>query len=136
MSKPRIVIDTNVFLVILSRNSPHNWILKKLINQDFEICLTTSVLLEYEEIITRFMGLRAAEAVLGLLENLTNAHFIQTYFEFRLLSDADDNKFVDCAIAGGADFILTEDKDFKMLNNYDFPKVSIINIEGFKKLMP
>lgn len=50
-------------------------------------------------------------------------------------ADSDDNKFVDCAIAGNADYIVTDDKHFDELKNIDFPKVNIITTEGFLKLI-
>ncbi|WP_307681167.1 hypothetical protein [Segatella copri] len=45
----------------------------------------------------------------------------------------DDNKFVDCAIASNAIFIVTEDKHFKELENIPFPKVEIVGIDDFLK---
>ena len=50
---------------------------------------------------------------------------------FQLLQDEDDNKFVDCAIASNASYIVTHDKDFNILKNIPFPKVRIINTEDF-----
>ena len=53
------------------------------------------------------------------------------YHWFLIASDADDNKFVDCAIAANADFIVTHDKDFKILEKIEFPKVKVIDTEAF-----
>lgn len=47
--------------------------------------------------------------------------------------EEDDNKFVDCAIASNAIFIVTEDKHFKELENIPFPKVEIVGIDDFLK---
>jgi len=47
------------------------------------------------------------------------------------LNDPDDNKFVDAAIAAGADFLVTEDRDFKRLRNVDFPEVTVLNLSEF-----
>jgi putative PIN family toxin of toxin-antitoxin system len=102
MKKLRVVIDTNIILVSLSRTSPNNWLFQKLIDEDFEICVTTEILLEYYEIISQKMTVRAAEGMMRLFDALDNVVYINTYFEFRLLKDPDDNKFVDCAIAADA----------------------------------
>ncbi|MCB9352648.1 MAG: PIN domain-containing protein [Lewinellaceae bacterium] len=32
-----------------------------------------------------------------------------------MIKDADDNKFLDCAIAAGAEYLVTHDKDFNIL---------------------
>ena len=41
---------------------------------------------------------------------------------------------MDCAIVGNADFIVSEDKHFKELENVDFPKVVVIRLEEFTRL--
>jgi predicted nucleic acid-binding protein len=59
-----------------------------------------------------------------------------SYVHFRLLpGDADDNKFVDCAIASNAELIVTNDKDFNPLKNIPWPKVEIMNIKDFVRLI-
>ena len=40
---------------------------------------------------------------------------------------------VDCALNAGADYIVTNDKHFKVLENIDFPKVNILRIDKFKE---
>jgi predicted nucleic acid-binding protein len=56
------------------------------------------------------------------------------YFRFDLIKkDRDDNKFVDCAIAANAHYIVSEDKDFRVLKKIDFPKVEVLSLEKFRK---
>ena len=128
----KVVIDTNVLLVSVSRKSPFHWIFRELMAGTYELCVTTEILLEYEEIIEQKMGARASEAAMGILENLNNVTQLTTYYEFRLLSDADDNKFVDCAIAANAHYIVSEDNDFKPLKQVAFPNVEVIGTEDFR----
>ena len=52
-----------------------------------------------------------------------------------LLGDMDDNKFVDCAIAINANFIVTHDKDFNILKSIPFPIIPVIDTNEFKKLL-
>jgi predicted nucleic acid-binding protein len=59
-----------------------------------------------------------------------------SYVHFQLLpNDADDNKFVDCAIASNAELIVTNDKDFNPLKTIPWPKVEIMNIQDFVRLI-
>ena len=44
------------------------------------------------------------------------------------------NKFVDCAVFANADFIVSDDKHFKELENIDFPRVLVVRLEEFAKL--
>lgn len=58
------------------------------------------------------------------------------HFHFQLITrDEDDNKFVDCAIAANASYIVTEDKHFNVLSTIDFPKVDVINLDTFLALL-
>lgn len=129
----KIVLDTNVFLVSISSKSRLHWIYKNLLKGNFILCLTTDILMEYAEIIENHMGKIASESALGVLQNLPNVEFITTYYKFNLLKDEDDNKFVDCAIASNATFIVSHDKDFNILSQIDFPKVIVIDTVEFKK---
>lgn len=46
-------------------------------------------------------------------------------------NDPDDNKFVDVAICGNADFLITLDNHFEDAKKSKFPKVNIISPEEF-----
>ena len=49
----KIVLDTNVLVNSFLRKSKNYWIWKALEAQQLTLCVTTDILLEYEEIITR-----------------------------------------------------------------------------------
>ena len=58
------------------------------------------------------------------------------HFRFNLIQqDVDDNKFVDCAIAANASYIVSQDHHFDILKNIDFPKVDLIDIDTFVSLL-
>jgi len=48
----RFVIDTNVLLVSISRNSPYHWIFEALLHHEFDFAVTSDILAEYEEVIS------------------------------------------------------------------------------------
>ncbi len=129
----RIVLDTNVLLVCISDRSKLHWVFQALLNQSYTLCVSTEILAEYAEIIERYLGSETSESVLGLIENLPNVERITSYYRFRLLKDEDDDKFVDCAIAANANFIVSHDKDFAVLKTVDFPKVKVIDTIVFKQ---
>jgi predicted nucleic acid-binding protein len=52
----RIVVDTNVMLNMVERRSQHNWIFQELLFGDLELCVTTEILEEYEEIAAMRFG--------------------------------------------------------------------------------
>jgi len=51
------------------------------------------------------------------------------------LSDKDDNKFVDCAVAGNADYLVSNDKHFNCLKEVEFPKLNVVTIDAFVQLL-
>ena len=129
----KVVIDTNVLLVSISSKSKLHWIFKSLLEKKYILCVTTDILDEYAEIIGQHMGQRASEEVLHAIENMSNVEYITRYFRFQLLKDVDDDKFVDCAIAANASYIVSHDKDFNILKSVDFPKIRVIDTVVFKE---
>ena len=45
--------------------------------------------------------------------------------------DPDDNKFVDFAIIANADYIVSEDAHFRVLEDIPFPRVNVILLDEF-----
>lgn len=59
---------------------------------------------------------------------------VTPFYHFELIkADPDDNKFVDCAVAGNAKFIVTEDHHYDILANIAFPHVDIVNLDEMMK---
>ena len=131
----RFVIDTNVFVSSLSSRSESHWIIMALLDEQFELCVSHEMLLEYEEILKRKYSLPVAENFLRSLKNLPNVYFIDIYYHWDVLKDKDDNKFFDAAISGQAHYLVTEDKDYNIVKKIPFPKLKIINIEFFKIIL-
>jgi predicted nucleic acid-binding protein len=70
------------------------------------------------------------------IENAPNVELITRYFKWNLIeADPDDNKFVDCAIAGNATFIVSEDRHFRIIRTIDYPKVEVIGVEEFREVL-
>ena len=49
--------------------------------------------------------------------------------------ETDRNKFSDCAIAAGADYLITEDRHFDVLREIGFPKVNVVSLEEFRQIL-
>ena len=132
----RVVIDTNILLVSVSDRSPYHSIFKSFIEGKYSLCVTTEILDEYAEILHTYSSKFLANNTLEVIENAINTVFITRYFAFELIKiDLDDNKFVDCAIASNADFIVTNDGHFSVLKNIPFPKVKVISIDDFMEIL-
>ena len=128
----RIVLDTNSLIQSIPSRSKFHKIWSSFLDGTNELCVSSEILVEYEEILQRLTDVRTAKDVIGLIINNPYTRFITPYYQFNLItSDLDDNKFVDCAISANAKYIVTEDHHFDVLKQCDFPKVDIIKIEAF-----
>ena len=113
-----------------------SWIVRDLLNRAFTLCVTTDILEEYEEIIERFLGAETARNFMDFLETLPNVNYVTKHIRWQLIThDPDDDKFADCYLWGNAHYLVTQDKHFNVLKQRDFPKINVINLEEFTKLM-
>ena len=131
-----IVLDSNGLLMAISDRSRYHLIWQAFLHGDYKLCVTNEIMEEYVEVISRNVSERAAEAVIYLILTLPNVRYLDPHFRFKLIeTDPDDNKFVDCAIAAGAKYIVTEDRHFGILKEIPFPKVEAISIDQLLKII-
>ena len=78
----------------------------------------------------------AAQNTIRTLLLLPNVTKSDVYYNWALLrDDPDDDKFVDCAIAANANYIVTNDRHFDVLKQIEFPAVNVVNITQFQSLL-
>ena len=132
----RAVIDTNILIASLGKRSPYRWLYDGILNSSYTVLLTNSILNEYHEVLQFRTSNAVADNVCNLLCVLPTVEFITPYFAWNLVeADADDNKFVDCAVAAGAHALVTHDNHFTPLKALDFPPVPVMSIEEFYNLL-
>ena len=132
----KIVLDTNCLVVCLPVTSPYYCLWKAFRDEQITFCFTTDIINEYCEILCRFYGQRFTNDVINELLISPNVIKAQNYFTWNFIyTDPDDNKFVDCAITTGADYLVTNDRHFNILKKIPFPPVKVVNIEIFKQII-
>ena len=135
-NKLRVVLDTNVLMVSILPKHKYYWIYESLIGGKYDLLLSNEMLTEYSEILDRKYGIKQADITLDFLTWLPNVDFILPTINWNLIEDdPDDNKFVDCAIFGQADFIVTHDKHYNILKEIPFPSVRTIKIPEFEEIL-
>lgn len=126
----RLVVDTNSLQQCISRRSRYHDLWLSLLDGRNTLCVSTEILEEYAEKLQQFTSNEFTEAALGVITNNPYTLFVTPYYHFNLISvDPDDNKFVDCAVAANAKFVVTDDGHFDVLKQIDFPKVNIIGLD-------
>jgi putative PIN family toxin of toxin-antitoxin system len=120
----RAVIDTVVFLrAAINPRSIYARLLAES-GSSFQLVVSPTVLLEITEVLTRselrdeFPRLDA-----GLLERvvpvISSATIVHPAVVLDVSRDPTDNKFFECAVAGGADYIISEDEDILDVGEYE-----------------
>jgi len=131
-----IVLDTNCLLAILPSISPYHQVWADILSGEVCLCISNEVLEEYEEILGIKTNPNVARAVVrAILEAPKLKRVEPTFFYHMIIADPDDNKFVDCAICGNAELLVTNDAHFDILKTIDFPKVEIIKLQEYIKLV-
>lgn len=131
----KLVLDTNSLIQVLPKRSKYHDIWISLFDGRNRFCVTNEILEEYEEILQQKASSSLASLVIKAIVNNPYTLFITPYYHFKLImADPDDDKFVDCAVCGGAKFIVTEDHHFSILKEIEFPKVVIVSLDEALKL--
>lgn len=132
----KVVLDTNVLLVSIAKKSHYRPIFEHLLSNTFSLIVSNEILSEYTEIIARKTNVMVANNVGEMLLALPNVQKQDVFYRWNLIeADADDNKFVDCAIAGNADYLVSNDRHFDCLKQIDFPRLNLLSIDEFMGLL-
>jgi putative PIN family toxin of toxin-antitoxin system len=127
-----IVLDTNCLLQALPTQSPYHKIWTEVMAGHISLCVNSDILNEYEEILAQKTTAEIARNVIKTIIRLNTTVFQQVYYHFGLIeADPDDNKFVDCAIAVNAEYIVSNDAHFNVLKHVDWPHLIVIDIQTF-----
>ena len=132
----KIVLDTNCLIASLSRHSEYYPVWSKFQSGDYILCVSNDILEEYQEIIEQKTSSIVAKNVIDLLLKSKNVEYIMPHFKFRLIeADHDDDKFVDCAFAANATYIVSDDSHFEVLKEIQFPKLLVLKLKKFLELL-
>jgi putative PIN family toxin of toxin-antitoxin system len=127
-----VVIDTNCLLQIIARKSPYRPIWDAFLKGRYELCVSNEILDEYQEILGQQITPTIAENIVLLILNQENVQLVDPHFRMGLITaDPDDNKFVDCAFAAGADYLVSEDNHFNVLRKTPFPLLNLVTLDEF-----
>ena len=132
MQNDRVVLDTNSLLVSLSKQGSAYPVWKGFQEGRYTLCVSTEILEEYEEVIARNTRPEIARNVIDFILKRENVLRIDPYFHMQLITaDPDDNKFVDCAFAANATYIVSDDTHYDVLRDLTFPQILVLKLQAF-----
>jgi putative PIN family toxin of toxin-antitoxin system len=132
----KIVLDTNCFISCIGKLSPYRNVFDEFLSGNYVLCLSTDILLEYEEIFLSKWGKNVTENLLSRLIRAKNIELTTIFFNFNMVAaDADDNKFADVFLASNADYIVSNDTKLLALNKSEFPTFLVMRLQDFSLLL-
>ena len=116
----RVVVDTNVFISSFFGGNPRK-IIDLWKSGQITLCLSRPIIDEYVEVLRR-MGLqneRELEELLSLFAHGFHVLFSAKTPNLKIIEkDAEDDKFIECAVALNAKYIISGDKALQDIKNY------------------
>ena len=127
----RLVLDTNSLIQCISCRSRYHDLWRSFLDGRNTLCVSTEILEEYVEVLECKTSVLFAELALDVITNNPYTEFINPWYHFNAIkADPDDNKFVDCAIAANAKFIVTDDHHYEELKQLKFPQVETLKLDA------
>ena len=131
-----VVLDTNVIVsALLAANGSPAEVIKRWEADEFDVVVSPPLLDELERAIqyprvAKYLGL-SQEAISSFLRRFAMvATVVEPQIRLEILEkDPDDNRVLECAIAGGASYIITGDKH--LLERKEYQGIMILPPAGF-----
>ena len=131
-----VVIDANCLMQIVPRRSQYRWVLEYYRAGRFYWAYSTDILLEYEEVFGRWTSSTIVYNILQDIQKRSSGIEISPSYFWNLIDeDKDDNKYFDCAVAANADYIISNDRHFNILETTNFPMMDQLRIDELRPSM-
>ena len=105
----RLVVDTNILVsAALRPDGLQRTVLLLALTKPARIYVTQEILAEYQVVLARREFKISKGLQLQLLQLIRNrAHLVRPAYELEIAKDPDDNRFLECADAARADYLIT-----------------------------
>jgi putative PIN family toxin of toxin-antitoxin system len=129
----KVVIDTNIVVSGIFWKGNPNKILRAWFSDKFDVLVSPGIVVEYERVIKRMeSGLTTEEIQMWMSLIANHSTIIEPPLKLNVVeADPDDDKFVECAIFGHADHIVSGDKHLLNLKEYEW--ITILSPSQFCK---
>ena len=121
----RIVLDTNVFISGVFFSGPPYEILKAWIDKRIQIFISSEILQEYqrvgEELSNRYTEIEITPILKSFSQNAISISAPR--LAHPVCVDPDDDKFLECAVAGKAELIISGDRHLLYINDFQGIKI-------------
>lgn len=134
---PRAVLDTNVWVAAVGWRGVAHYLYQKLLTDGFIHVTTVEILTEISLSLRYLADLTESLVYDWYCDIGSHSELITPSFSalerITVCRDPTDNKFLECAIWGRADYLVSRDRDLLSLNG--FRELQIVTPEEFSKLV-
>jgi len=133
----KVVLDTVILVRALIKPRGHNAEIIKRIDE-YKLFVSEDILKEAVDVLHR-SGLKKKYdpsgiiAISDILDILSGAEAITPSQKIAVCRDPHDNKFIECAVAGKVDYIVSGDEDLLTIKEYG--KIKIVAADVFLKIL-
>jgi putative PIN family toxin of toxin-antitoxin system len=116
----RVVVDTNVFISSFFGGNPRK-VIDLWKSGEITLCLSRPIVDEYIEVLRRLelQDEKELEELIALFAHGFNIVFTAKTPELHIVEeDPDDDKFIECAVALKAKFVITGDRAVRKIQDY------------------
>lgn len=134
--KPKVVIDTNIFISGLNFTGKPSEILELFVNDEIEVCISPFILKEIDKILREKFEWNE-EQIERVLDRIKKKVIqVQPKIKISAIKEKeDDNRILECAVESKAQYIITGDtKHLQPLKEYQ--EIKILSPAQFLKIIP
>jgi len=133
----KVVLDTVIIVRALIKPRGYNSEIIKRVNE-YNLFVSEDMLKEAVDVLHRSSLKKKYDpsgiiAVSDILDILSEATLINSSHKVDICRDPHDNKFIECAITAGADYVVSGDEDLLVIKEYG--KVKIVTADAFLKIL-
>ena len=134
--KPKVVIDTNVFVSGLNFKGKPREILDLIWKEEIKVCISLFILRELEKVLEEVFGWDK-ERIGSTVERIKDKTIeVQPKVKISVIKEKnDDNRILECAVEGKARYIVSGDKHH-LLPLKEYQGINILSPAEFLEIMP
>ncbi len=132
----RLVLDTNVLISALGWNGKERAVLLETLSNNIDLLLSEDIINEFLHVLSydKFTHLSIEKISLFLEIIMETSIIIDTKTKLSVIKeDPDDNKILECAVDGKADYIISGDKHLLKLEVFE--GIKILKANDFLNLL-
>lgn len=121
----RITVDTNVLISALGWNGAEAAVIEMVLDSSLVLCLSAQILSEFYRVVNYPKFGFTDEEIDGFIGRLlTNSIIVNPSQSINAVADdPDDNKIIECAVEGKAEYIISGDRHLLSLGEYKNVKI-------------